>query len=104
MTCNNTSNNNMMVDKLTELVSEFAGDANHMQCFLHVVNLVAKTLLLQFEAKHKSIEDVEDNNWFEDNDDQFKDADNWFKDLVKELDDRDNSDDDDEMSEDDAES
>ncbi|KAF8548525.1 hypothetical protein OG21DRAFT_1380595, partial [Imleria badia] len=49
VTCDNASNNNVMVDKLAELVPEFMGDANHTQCFLHVVNLVSKTLLLRFE-------------------------------------------------------
>ncbi|KAG1807537.1 hypothetical protein EV424DRAFT_1306685, partial [Suillus variegatus] len=49
VTCDNASNNNVMVDKLATLVPEFAGEASHTQCFLHTVNLVAKSLIREFD-------------------------------------------------------
>jgi len=56
VTCDNASNNDVMVDKLSELVSEFAGDASHTRCFLHIVNLIAKSLISQFDRKKGSKE------------------------------------------------
>ncbi|KAG1782402.1 hypothetical protein EV702DRAFT_925011, partial [Suillus placidus] len=49
VTCDNTSNNNVMVDKLAMLVPEFAGEVSHTRCFLHTVNLVAKSLIREFD-------------------------------------------------------
>lgn len=36
---------------LSELVPAFAGPASQTRCFLHIVNLIAKSLLRQFDAK-----------------------------------------------------
>ena len=90
----------MIVDQLAKLVPEFMGDASHMWCLLHVVNLVTKTLLLQFEVKHKTINNVDDDKDSEDGEDD--EADGKFKDLIRELDDGDDDDDNDEMSKDEA--
>ncbi|KAG2085760.1 uncharacterized protein F5147DRAFT_527213, partial [Suillus discolor] len=49
VTCNNASNNNMMVDKLVMLVPKFTGEASHTRCFLHTMNLVAKSLICEFD-------------------------------------------------------
>ena len=89
-----------MVNQLAELVPEFMGDASHTQCFLHVVNLVTKTLLSQFEAKHKTINDVDDDKDSEDGEDN--EADDKFKDLIRELDNGDNNNNNNEMSKDEA--
>ena len=51
MTCDNASNNDVMIDELQELIPEFAGSASHTRCFLHIVNLIAKLLICQFDAK-----------------------------------------------------
>jgi len=56
VTCDNASNNDAMVDKLSELVFEFADDASHTHCFLHIINLIAKSLILQFDRKKGSKE------------------------------------------------
>ena len=64
------------------------------------MNLVAKTLLLQFEVKHKTINDVDDDKDSEDGEDD--EADDKFEDLIRELDDGDDDDDDDKMSKDEA--
>ena len=47
------SNNDVMVNKLVDLLPEFPGPANHCRCFLRIINLVAKTLLRQFEVPKK---------------------------------------------------
>ena len=55
MTCDNTTNNDVMIEELEILTPEFAGFASHTQCFLHIVNLVAKALLRQFDAKKTTV-------------------------------------------------
>ncbi|KIM60169.1 hypothetical protein SCLCIDRAFT_124814 [Scleroderma citrinum Foug A] len=51
MTCDNASNNDQMIEELHTLVVEFAGSASHTRCFLHIINLIAKMLIQQFDAK-----------------------------------------------------
>ena len=51
MTCDNAKNNDAMIQELETLTPEFAGLASHTRCFLHIVNLIAKSLLRQFDAK-----------------------------------------------------
>ena len=48
-----------MINELSVLVDMFAGAANHTCCFLHVVNLVAKLLIQQFEVKKGVAKDDE---------------------------------------------
>ena len=55
MTCDNAKNNDVMIQELETLTPEFAGFASHTQCFLHIVNLVAKSMLRQFDAKKVTI-------------------------------------------------
>jgi hypothetical protein len=40
-----------MIDELSRLVPQFVGAANHTRCFLHIVNLVSKSLIRQFDVK-----------------------------------------------------
>ena len=47
--CDNTSNNTM-IDSLSETVMSFEGDANRARCFNHVVALVAKRVIHQFDV------------------------------------------------------
>ena len=42
-----------MVQELARLTDGLAGLATHTWCFLHVINLVAKSLLCQFDVKRK---------------------------------------------------
>ncbi|KAH9952305.1 hypothetical protein BJV74DRAFT_792218, partial [Russula compacta] len=37
LTCNNASNNDVLVDNLADKVALFGGDATHVCCFTHVV-------------------------------------------------------------------
>lgn len=51
MTCDNASNNDVMIRELAELVPGFEGEVSHIRCFLHVINLVAKSLIHQFDMR-----------------------------------------------------
>jgi hypothetical protein len=53
VTCNNASNNNVMIQEMARLLPDYS-DVNRTHCFLHVVNLVAKSLLKQFDLPSKS--------------------------------------------------
>lgn len=44
-----------MIQELEILTPEFAGFASHTWCFLHIVNLVAKSFLHQFDAKKATV-------------------------------------------------
>jgi hypothetical protein len=44
-----------MIEKLVDLLPNFLGAANQCRCFLHIVNLIAKALLKQFEVPEKHI-------------------------------------------------
>ncbi|PIL36561.1 hypothetical protein GSI_00250 [Ganoderma sinense ZZ0214-1] len=58
VTCDNASNNKTMIEKLVDLLPDFPGEVNHVRCFAHVLNLVAKSLIKQFdaEAEHEQAE------------------------------------------------
>ena len=45
-----------MIEELHTLVAEFAGSASHTHCFLHIINLIAKSLIQQFDVKKKTAE------------------------------------------------
>ncbi|KAF9537058.1 hypothetical protein CPC08DRAFT_612406, partial [Agrocybe pediades] len=48
ITCDNASNNDAMIAELEELLPGFCA-TNQIRCFLHINNLVAKTLVKQFD-------------------------------------------------------
>jgi len=60
ITADNASPNDVMIDKLVDLLPNFSGQANHCRCFLHIVNLIAKTLLKQFDVPKKDAESALD--------------------------------------------
>jgi len=49
-----------MVEHLSTLVENFPGAANQTRCFTHILNLVAKSILRQFEVKKKTNDDEPD--------------------------------------------
>ncbi|KAF8870859.1 hypothetical protein BD779DRAFT_1399992, partial [Infundibulicybe gibba] len=49
VTCDNATPNDTMVDGLAELIDAFPGAANRTRCFTHILNLVAKAVLSQFD-------------------------------------------------------
>lgn len=48
-----------MIEEMSDLIPTLTGAANHTHCFLHVVNLVAKSLIQQFDVKKDAAEDDE---------------------------------------------
>jgi hypothetical protein len=59
ITCDNASNNDKMVEHLATLIEHFPGAANQTRCFTHILNLVAKSILRQFDVKKKTTDDGE---------------------------------------------
>ena len=49
-----------MVDELSTLLHNFPGEANRTWCFLHIINLVAKQLLKQFDVPRKDADSALD--------------------------------------------
>ena len=53
VTCDNASNNDTMIESLAEIMAHFSGEANRARCLAHIVNLVAKIILRQFDMSKK---------------------------------------------------
>jgi hypothetical protein len=52
-----------MVKELEKLVANFPGPANQTRCFLHIINLVVKSILQQFDIpKSKKTSDGDDSD------------------------------------------
>ncbi|KAF8583963.1 hypothetical protein K439DRAFT_1310968, partial [Ramaria rubella] len=49
ITCDNASANDKMVKELDHLIETFPREANCTCCFAHIINLIAKSLLKQFD-------------------------------------------------------
>ena len=50
ITCDNASNNDTMVSELEKLLEVFPGESNCTRCFDHIVNLIAKSVIRQFDT------------------------------------------------------
>jgi hypothetical protein len=50
ITCDNASPNDVMIDALGDLIVAFPGAANRTRCFTHILNLVVKVILRQFDV------------------------------------------------------
>lgn len=50
VTTDNAMANDVMINELQELITSFRGQATHVQCFDHTLNLIVKTLLHQFDV------------------------------------------------------
>ena len=50
ITCNNASPNDTMIDALKHSLDDYPGDANHAHCFNHVIMLMAKQMMQQFDV------------------------------------------------------
>jgi hypothetical protein len=53
ITCDNASPNDTMIEELPKLIAAFPGSANHTRCFDHVLALVAKRIVCQFDVAVK---------------------------------------------------
>ncbi|EPS93985.1 hypothetical protein FOMPIDRAFT_1109429, partial [Fomitopsis schrenkii] len=49
VTCDNASANDAMINELEDILAGFPGPRARSRCFCHIINLVAKALLRQFE-------------------------------------------------------
>ena len=59
--CDNASNNDTMIEALKDCLEIFPGESNHTRCFDHIVNLVAKSIIQQFDVpKAKGNESFDD--------------------------------------------
>jgi hypothetical protein len=50
ITCDNASCNDTMVDTLSDLLKDFPGATRRTRCFAHILNLVAKSVIRQFDV------------------------------------------------------
>ena len=48
-----------MIDHLAEILIEFPGSANRTRCFTHILNLVAKCIMKQFDSPKTRASDYE---------------------------------------------
>ena len=55
VTADNALNNDKMIEHLAVLIKTFPRAPNQTRCFAHILNLVAKSVLHQFEAPKKGI-------------------------------------------------
>jgi hypothetical protein len=53
VTCDNASNNDKMVTEMEKLLTMFSS-VNHTRCFTHILNLVTKSILKQFDVKKEA--------------------------------------------------
>ncbi len=49
-----------MVDELVDRVPQFGGATSRTHCFLHIINLVTKSIICQFNVKKKDLDAVFD--------------------------------------------
>jgi len=75
-----------MIDHLAILLEAFPGSANRTRCFTHILNLVAKCIMKQFDApkKKKKSGDHDDSD---DDDEDAADLQVALNELEKELED-----------------
>jgi hypothetical protein len=50
VTCNSASANDAMMEALATILTRFPGQVNRVCCFAHVLNLVVKAILCQFDT------------------------------------------------------
>lgn len=60
ISCDNASNNDRMIEEISELVEEFPGAANQTRCFLHILNLVVKSIIKQFDLPQAQADTILD--------------------------------------------
>jgi len=62
ITCDNATNNDKMIRQLSHLLENFPGAANQTRCFTHILNLVVKSILKQFDPPKKKAQDLLQND------------------------------------------
>lgn len=74
-----------MIEELSEIVDEFPGEANRTRCFLHIINLVAKSMLKQFEPPKKKTKKSSKNKKKGDDEDEEEEGEEEVSDNEKEA-------------------
>ncbi|KAG1792877.1 uncharacterized protein HD556DRAFT_1217668, partial [Suillus plorans] len=60
VTADNASSNDTMTTELAKLIDHFGGEAVHTHCLLHIINLVVKSLIKEFDIpKHHSVKSLD---------------------------------------------
>jgi len=54
--CDNAMNNNVMIQELCKL-NKFADSPSHTCCFVHIMGLIAKSLICKFNGKNATIKE-----------------------------------------------
>ena len=54
ITADNASSNDTLTTELADRIAHFGGPTTRTRCFLHVINLVAKSLIKQFDLPKES--------------------------------------------------
>lgn len=49
-----------MIEELADLLDDFPGEANRTRCFTHILNLVAKSIIKQFDVPKAHADEVLD--------------------------------------------
>jgi hypothetical protein len=49
-----------MIEKMSQMRTEFQGDGSRVRCFAHIVNLVAKSVITQFDLPKKKTNSFQD--------------------------------------------
>jgi hypothetical protein len=49
-----------MIEELADLLDDFPGEANRTRCFTHIINLVAKNIIKQFDVPKAKANEVLD--------------------------------------------
>jgi hypothetical protein len=49
-----------MIDELADLLDDFPGEANRTRCFAHILNIVAKSIIKQFDVPKAQANEVLD--------------------------------------------
>ena len=96
VTCDNASNNNVMLREMEKRLPKYSSK-NHVRCFLHIVNLIAKALVNQFDVREgpgddQELDDLEDASDDSDSDEEEGGTVTYSEDEDEDLDDDDPND------------
>ncbi|KAH9910741.1 uncharacterized protein B0H18DRAFT_894583, partial [Fomitopsis serialis] len=91
VTCDNATSNDVMIEEMEKMIMGFPGRRARSRCFCHIVNLVAKSLLRQFEPpkprkKKKNEDGTDEYDESADDDPELSDYDRELQELMEDLD------------------
>ncbi|TFY69264.1 hypothetical protein EVJ58_g529 [Rhodofomes roseus] len=86
VTCDNASANDVMIEEMEAMILSFRGGRARSRCFCHIINLVAKMVLRQFEPPKRKKKKDTDAYLDADDDPDLTDWDKELKDLMEDLD------------------